>query len=161
MKLFSMLALIGLVFVFGCTSTEDEIQDNKILFTNEVTSNKDLLFHMSNSDIKWGGGKVGLEPEIVGKASKQLFERGRDVTPFLLRGLDKEDKFIACHVLLTKLNLDEYFPLDFKRWNGLAIKRRGKGKVDCDKKQIPDLVNFWGKALRLKELERLEKAAEE
>lgn len=161
MKLLSLLALTGLVFVFGCKSTEDEIQNNKILFTNEVTSNKDLLFHLSNSDIKWGGGRVGLEPKIKGKPAKLLLERGKEVTPFLIRGLEDEEKFIACHVLLTKLNLDGYYPLDGRKWNELAIKLLGKGEIECDKGQVPDLVKFWDKALKLKEIERLEKAGEE
>jgi hypothetical protein len=158
MKLLSLLALVGFAFVVGCETVEEEEQNNKILYTKKSTSNKSLLFHLSNNDIKWGGGKVGLEPTVTGKPGEMLLSRGKSITPYLLRGLKDPDKFAACHVLLTKVNLDGYFPLDFKKWNGLTVKRKGKGEVEYDSAQIPDLVTFWQKALEAKKRERIEKA---
>jgi hypothetical protein len=158
MKLLSLLALIGFVFVVGCESVEDEEHGNKILYTKKITSNKSLLFHMSNADIKWIGSKVGLQPKLIGTPAKLLIERGPSVTPFLLRGLEKEDKFVACHVLLTKLNLEGYFPIEGSIWNGLKVRHNKKGEPVYDKNEIPKLLIFWDRALKAKAKEKLERA---
>jgi len=157
MKLSVLLVMLGCVLAVGCKSTNKE-NDQKIRYTNDsISSPSSLVFHLSNDEVKWTVGDEGLCPELTGIPSKKLLKCGRSENELILRAMKDENKFVAAHVLLTKINLDDYYPLNDKVWNRLKVIRKGES-VEYDSAQISDLVKFWKKALAMKEAARRKKA---
>lgn len=158
----TLSVLLVAIFVAGCASDNNKTDfvgdNNKILYTAKKASNRSLLYHLSNNDIRWGGSEVGIKPRLEGKPAKMLMDRGKDsVNKELLRGLDKKDKFAACHVLLTLMNLDDYYPIKGGEWNRLKVKLTGDGKAEYDSSQILILKKYWKDALLIKAAEEARK----
>lgn len=103
-----------------------------------------------NSDVAWHGGVLGLTPQLQGEASTLASSLGEPLVAPLLDALADPERFVAAHVLLTKLT-GEYElirPLPGvaqagKRWNGLRVQLHADGSVTYDPDDIPILQRRW------------------
>jgi hypothetical protein len=96
---------------------------------------------LSNSEIEWEGTYIGLTPILTGAKAQQVAEMGKQVIPQLLAVLADEGKFVAAHVLLTRLSGVEYQA--FPSWNGLAVDMAADGTVTIYPEQRFDLARRW------------------
>src|SRR5580765_1977320 len=74
-----------------------------------------------NSDIRWDGTYLGLQPRIIGASAKVLREPASTVQVSLIAALGDENRFVAAHVLLCKIN-KVISPIDASTWNGLRVE---------------------------------------
>lgn len=109
--------------------------------TDRSSDVADLIIQLSNSDVKWDGNRFGLMPILTGTAAQQLLDAGDEAVPGLLEALSDPDKFVAAHVILTKLSGVEYTALP--DWNGLSVNLAADGTVTIDPAQRPALIGRW------------------
>lgn len=145
-----LVPLIALIILAGCGSNGDkfDVTEKKPLTTDR------LMPHLTNSEIEWVSGAIGLEPKLKGTVSKRIFARGAAANDNLLYALRSKNQFVAAHVLLTKINLGKYFKLSSRHWNHLKVKMNpDTGEIQYDESQIPALIEFWNAALSIKATE--------
>lgn len=100
-----------------------------------------LTAKLSNADVRWDGTLSGLTPTLTGEAATQLLQLGDQAVPELLEALSDPDKFVAAHVILTRLSGVQYQA--FPAWNGLEVVLAADGTVSIDPAQQPVLIERW------------------
>jgi hypothetical protein len=123
---------------FGCSrAAEDESTTGQ--YGQEATMQQSIL-ELSNNQVSWEGSPIGLAPTLTGDAAQKLAEK-REAIPALVAALSDPDRFVAAHVLLTRLSGVEHSA--FPAWNGLAVDLRADGTVDIDPAQRFTLARRW------------------
>jgi len=110
--------------------------------TGEPGPDDKLVSRIQNRDVKWDGTYVGLQPTIYG-ASRELLARSPDkVVPLLTQALYDRRRYIAAHVLLTKMigGGEQASP---ESWNGLHISLLPDGSVRVAQGEQAFLVRQW------------------
>jgi hypothetical protein len=94
----------------------------------------------SNQAVLWDGTRFGLLPRLSEETLLLDSYRHRAVSE-LLEALADVDRFVAAHVLLTKLAGIEYEMSP--TWNGLKVDLRADESVLIDPAQRLDLARRW------------------
>jgi hypothetical protein len=96
---------------------------------------------LSNDQVAWEGGPSGLAPTLIGEAAEKLAEKRDQAIPALVAALSDPDRFVAAHILLTRLSGVEHSA--FPAWNGLVVDLRADGTVALDLAQRFTLARRW------------------
>ena len=127
-----LLNLLTLVSIMNC-STYSRCSDNNLLY---------LIEELENHDILWDGNMFGLEAHVQGKTAKRIANCSDHAISLLLLKLDDPNKFVAAHVLLTYMCMNE-FEYDQNHWNRLVVTMSNSGTVYIDESQIPYIQKYW------------------
>jgi hypothetical protein len=101
----------------------------------------DDLSKISNSDVAWTGNYLGLTPTLSGHCATVMERADTSVIPELTRILQDPARFVAAHVLLTKLSGIRYQV--FPQWNGLNVDIDSDGSLHYDSEQRFELADRW------------------
>jgi hypothetical protein len=103
------------------------------------------VVQFSNDDVRWDGDFTGLSPTFDAEQTRELAALGEAVMPDLVRALHDPDRFVAAHVLLTRLSGVEY--QSEPGWNGLAVNLAPDGTVRIERGQRAGLARRWARWL--------------
>lgn len=120
------LAMCGLLF--GCISRESEPRE--------------LVAKINNDNIRWEGNYIGLEVVGVGEAERRVLQAGSACRPSLIAALQDDTRFVAAHVLLTKMRGGP-FPISGAEWNHLKVILRHDGTVEIPPGQKAPILRLW------------------
>lgn len=96
-----------------------------------------------NSAVTWSGTFVGIMPQVdEARVSPAIRKGGPEVCAQLVRDLEREDRYISAHVLLTELCCSELVMMD-DQWNGLHVILNADGSVQYDARDMPVLQRWW------------------
>ncbi|MDK1032753.1 MAG: hypothetical protein QGD94_12150 [Planctomycetia bacterium] len=123
---------VAFAFLAGCAS------ENKFPGLSSVQ----LCRQISNSGISWSGNYFGLWLDIVGPAEQEVVRRGDECVDDLKAALMDEARFVAAHVLLTRIVHNEIV-LSSSMWNGLKVDLLADGSTQIDPSQREALVKLW------------------
>ena len=131
----AFLITLMLVNLIGCASRK----------TSENRSA--LVENIRNSDIRWGGNIVGLDPHVSG-VSKQILDDPKPHFADLIKALKDEQRFVAAHVLLSMRSGP--FKLSAEQFNGLWVELLANGTVVIPPNQQANLIEKWNEWLKAK-----------
>ncbi len=97
--------------------------------------------NITNSDVQWTGDYVGLMPTLSGNSANAMQHASESDMSDLIRALEDPLRFVAAHVLLTKLSGVQY--QTFPKWNGLTVEIDSDGQSHYDPQQRFDLARRW------------------
>ena len=109
---------------------------------SHVLSVDALVAEVWNGDVTWDGQYSGLVPFVTGATAQQLLSRGMSAESVLIAALDDSGKFVAAHVLLTKMNGGSY-GVSTSAWNGLRVDLMADGRAIFFPEQRAELQRYW------------------
>lgn len=100
-----------------------------------------LIECISNADVVWEADFAGLAPTVTGGEARRILEADESPIADLLPALSDPEKFVAAHVLLTRLTRVDYE--SFPTWNGLAVDIAADGTATIPSGQCHTLARRW------------------
>lgn len=94
-----------------------------------------------NAQVEWDGNSAGYWPILESPEADGLLARGEAAVPELLTLLNDPERFVAAHVVLTKLSGVRY--RSFPDWNGLEVNLGADGQTRIDPRQRVTLAERW------------------
>ncbi|MDB6109491.1 MAG: hypothetical protein JWR69_1241 [Pedosphaera sp.] len=101
-----------------------------------------LVAKIHNNHIRWDGNYFGLQVTGISEAEEQVLRSGLACRPFLIAALADESRFVAAHVLLTKMQ-DGSSPVSAETWNHLTVKLDADGHVEIPTVQRAEIQRLW------------------
>ena len=98
---------------------------------------------LSNRDLDWQSGPLGLEPYLSPNAESILPVTDEPTLATVRSWLRDEDRFALAHVLLTLSRKTGSCPISGSEWNTLRVKLRENGQVQYDPTQRDSLQRKW------------------
>ena len=129
-----LLPLLALTLLPSCTATP--VTQHPTLPSQQAAAPR-----ISNTDVTWDGTYFGLFPDLHG-ASLEVSPEDISAVPALLDALSDPQRFVAAHVLLTKICGGEY-SLSATNWNDLSVRLFADGRSEISAQQIPKLQQLW------------------
>jgi hypothetical protein len=127
-RLAHLTLVIATVALFGCgTSTSHR---------------RSIVAQIRNEHIAWDGNYYGLQVRALGEAEQRVLAAGPSCRPFLIEALGDESRYVAAHVLLTKMEAHSY-PLSAAEWNHLRVELLADGRVEIPAGQQQNLQALW------------------
>lgn len=118
--------------------TFHEVLDHYREKVDLVTKN---LEHIFNGDVRWEGTYRGFSPRMDEDLFAQFDADDPDDVATLVEALATKDRFVAAHVLLTRVSGIEYSA--FPDWNSLRLQMQPDGGIDIDMDQRSELARRW------------------
>jgi hypothetical protein len=101
-----------------------------------------LVAQIRNDHIRWDGNFFGLQVSSVGDAEQRVLDCGAACRPFLVAALADESRFVAAHVLLTKMQKGSV-PISAAEWNHLKVTLHADGGVEIASGQQAEIQRLW------------------
>jgi hypothetical protein len=103
-----------------------------------------LVAQISNDHIRWDGNFLGLQVSSMGEAEQRVLSCGSACRPLLIAALADKSRFIAAHVLLTKMQ-NGSIQLSAAEWNHLKVMLHADGRVEIPAGQQAEIQSLWSK----------------
>lgn len=101
------------------------------------------IYKITNSDVVWHTGYVGIEPELRGESRRAFESLPNHELPLLIDKLGLESSFVAVHVILSLRSGLPRTSADSSEWNGLDVVIRSDSTYDYSATDRAKLVAKW------------------
>lgn len=95
-----------------------------------------------NSAVFWDGNISGLDPILESSEAQQIRKEGITAKEKLLAALADPDRYVAAHVLLTRI-ANKRFKVSGRQWNELHVILHADSTVTYDPKDMYVLQRKW------------------
>ncbi len=100
-----------------------------------------MVAQIRNEHVTWDGNYLGLRVRTLGESEQRVLAAGASCRPFLVEALNDESRYVAAHVLLTKM--ERTYPLSAAEWNHLRVELHADGRVEIPDGQRPQIQRLW------------------